>query len=243
MLIEVEGVIISDVDYGNTSKIINVFTKEYGIIGIHAQGVKSLKSPLRTKTLKFTYGKFYIYYKEDKLSKLKDVDTINNLTNIKNDIELFSYLSYVTELTGQVAKQNKDKEIYNIYISTIIKMNEKQNPLILTNILELKMLDYLGVHLNLESCIKCGSKKNIVTLDADEGGYICSNCYKNEPILSKKAIQLIRMYYLIDINTITKIDIKKETSDEINQFIDKYYERYTGLYLKSKNFLKTINKL
>ena len=243
MISKFEGIIVNEIPYGDNSKIINIFTKEHGLVGVIAHGVKSLKNPLRTKTLKFTYGYFHMVYNENKLSKLVDVDIIDNLKNIKNDIELISYMSYITELTYQVAKQNDDENIYNIYIATVLKLNEKQNPIILTNIIELKLLDYLGVGLNLDSCIKCGNKHNIVTLDPDEGGYICQKCYTNEKIISPKAIQLIRMYYLIDINSITKIDIKQEVRDEINYFLDKYYERYTGLYLKSKEFLKTINKL
>ena len=31
--------------------------------------------------------------------------------------------------------------------------------------------------------------------------------------------------------------------DEINDFLDDYYDRYTGLYLKSKKFLKTLESL
>ena len=50
------------------------------------------------------------------------------------------------------------------------------------------------------------------------------------------------MYYLIDINSISNISISKEITDEINYFLDKYYERYTGLYLKSKDFLKKMIK-
>ena len=240
MIQKVEGIIISETPYGETSKIINVLTKEYGVIGIIAKGVKSLKSPLRTKTLKFTYGFFHIYYKQDKLSTLTDVDIIDNLRNIKEDMELISYLTYITDLTYQVTKQNNDPEIFTLYKNVVLKLNEKMDPLILTNIIELKYLDFLGVGLSLDSCIKCGNKKNIVTLDPDEGGYICKDCYTNEKILSPISIKLIRMYYLIDIPSITKISIKKENASEINYFLDKYYERYTGLYLKSKEFLNKI---
>lgn len=243
MISKYEGIIITETPYGDNSKIINVLTKDKGIIGIMCSNVKSIKNPLRTKTLKFTYGYFHINYNENKLSKLVDVDIIDNLTNIRGDIELISYMSYITDLTYQVVKQNNDLDIFNIFISTVLKLNEKKNPLILTNILELKYLDYLGVGLNLDSCVKCGSKKNIVTLDPDEGGYICQNCYTNERILDPKSIKLIRMYYLIDINSISDISIKKETANEINYFLDKYYERYTGLYLKSKDFLKKLNNL
>lgn len=243
MLEKYEGIIITETPYGDNSKIINVLTKERGLIGIMCNNVKNIKNPLRTKTLKFTYGYFHIKYHENKLSKLVDVDIINNLKNIRNDIELISYMSYITDLTYQVVKQNNDSQIYSIYISTVLKLNEQKNPLILTNILELKYLDYLGVGLNLTSCIKCGSTKNIVTLDSDEGGYICQNCYTNEKLLSPKSIKLIRMYYLIDINSISDINIKSQTANEINYFLDKYYERYTGVYLKSKDFLKKINSL
>lgn len=243
MISKYEGIIITETPYGDNSKIINVLTKEKGIIGIMCSNVKSIKNPLRTKTLKFTYGYFHINYNENKLSKLVDVDIIDNLSNIKNDIELISYMSYITDLTYQVVKQNNDIDIYDIFISTVIKLNEKKNPLILTNIIELKYLDYLGVGLNLDSCVKCGSKKNIVTLDPDEGGYICQNCYTNERILDPKSIKLIRMYYLIDINSISDIKISTSIAQEINYFLDKYYERYTGLYLKSKDFLKKLNSI
>ena len=41
MLQEVEGFILTETPYGETSKIINVLTKEYGIIGIMCNGAKS----------------------------------------------------------------------------------------------------------------------------------------------------------------------------------------------------------
>jgi DNA repair protein RecO (recombination protein O) len=243
MINKYEGIIITETPYGDNSKIINVLTKEKGIIGIMCSNVKSIKNPLRTKTMKFTYGYFHINYNENKLSKLVDIDIINNLTNIKEDIELISYMSYITDLTYQVVKQNNDLNIFNIFINTVLKINEKKNPRILTNIIELKYLDYLGVGLNLDSCVKCGTKKNIVTLDPDEGGYICQSCYTNEKILDSKSIKLIRIYYLIDINSISDINIKDNIANEINYFLDKYYERYTGLYLKSKDFLKKLKNI
>ena len=243
MISKFEGIVITETPYGDNSKIINILTKEKGIVGVMCNNAKSIKNPLRTKTIKFTYGYFHLNYNENKLSKLIDVDIIDNLSNIKNDIELISYASYLNELTYQVTKQNDEPEIFNIFINTLLKLNEKQNPQILTNILELKYLDFLGVGLNLEHCINCGDKKNIITIDPDEGGYICSECYTNQKILSPKAIKLIRMYYLINISSITSIKIDAQVANEINYFIDKYYERYTGLYLKTKDFLKKISKL
>ena len=106
MLKEVKGIIVSETNYGETSKIVNILTKD-GIIGCIAKGAKGLKSPLRSYTQKFTFGSFMIYYKEDKLSLIKSVDVIDELSLIKKDLVLISYLSYISDLTYQIMKINK----------------------------------------------------------------------------------------------------------------------------------------
>lgn len=240
---EIEGFIISEVPYKDTSKIINIFTKE-GLIGCVAKGAKSLKSNLRVNTTKFTYGKFIIKGTNDKLNTLIEANVINELKNIKSDLLAVSYLSYIVDLTYQIIKQAYDTEnLYNLFISTILKLNESLNPKVICNIYEIKVLDYLGVGINFNSCSKCGNTKNIVTINGDAGGYLCSNCYTNEIIYDTKTIKMFRMYYLIDINTISDLKISEEVINNIDHFINTYYDRYTGLYLKSKKFLKDINKL
>ncbi len=243
MITKVEGMIINETPYGDTSIIIQIFTKEYGILGVMCKGVKSLKSRLRALTIKFTYGSFYIYKKEGKLSLLKDVDLLDEFKKIKNDILLIGYLNYITELTTQVYKQNSTSILYELYISAVKKLNEGKDPLVITNILELKFLTYLGVGLELDSCILCGNKTNIVTLDADEGGFVCQNCYTNQLLVTTKTIKLIRMYYYVEIDSISELKISEEVVKEINFFINRYYERYTGLFLNSKKFLSKMLEL
>ena len=126
---------------------------------------------------------------------------------------------------------------------SLIKIEEGLNPMAITNILELKYLDYLGVSPSIDACAHCGSNKQIITLSSDAGGYICRECYQNEPIVSEKTIKMIRMFYYVDIKNITKLDVSKEVSSEINRFLDDYYDRFTGLYLKSKDFIKKINQI
>lgn len=242
MIEAIEGIVISEVAYGETSKIINIFTRSFGIVGIICKGAKSMKSRLRAVTTKFTYGTFNVYYKKDKLSNLISVDVINNLTNIKQNILLIGYLNFLTELATQVYKQNNNEDIYNLYIKAILKIESGLDPAIMTNILELKLLDYLGVNLELNRCVKCGNKENIVTIDPLQGGFICSTCHKDEEILDCKIIKMIRMYYYVEIDSISKIDIKYDISHKIDLFLNNYYEKYTGLYLNSKKFLDSLKK-
>ena len=240
MLSEVEGYILSETSYGETSKIINVWTKEYGIIGIMCKGAKSLKSKNRVSTMRFSYARFNIYLKQGKLSTLISADVINPFKKIRSDITLIGYISYLTELTEQVIKQNNDSSLYDDFINSILKIEDGLDPLVITNILEIKYLEKLGVLFNLDECVLCGSKNNIVTIDSDKGGFICLNCLTNEVIVDKKVIKMLRMYYYINIKSITNIKVEDNIKNTINKFLDMYYDRYTGLYLNSKNFLKNV---
>ena len=242
VITKVEGFIVKTTNYGETSLVIELFTKEYGLIGIMGKGVKSLKSKLRAATMKFTYGFFYIYYKEGKLSILKDVDIIDPFYHIHEDITLIGYVNYIAELSYQVYKESESQDIYPLMISSLKKLNEGLNPLVLTNILEMKYLPYLGVGIDLSGCVKCGNPFDIVTIDGDVGGLLCKNCYTTQRIVKKKTIQLLRIYDQISIPSINKLDIKKENIEEINRFLNVYYNRYTGMYLQSKDFLQKLSQ-
>ncbi len=240
MIKEIEGIVVSETNYSESSKILNVITKD-GIIGLMAKGARRLKSPLRIYAQKFIYAKFQIYYKKDKLSILSSADIIDNLETIKKDIVLIGYMSYISDLISQTMKQNFDANLYKIYIDSILKLNEELNPKIICNITELKVLDYLGVGINFDSCVKCGNNKNIKNICADSGGYLCQQCHNIASYnYSNNTIKMLRMYYLVEISSITELKISDKVVNEINQFITNYYERYTGLYLKSKEFLETV---
>lgn len=242
MIREIEGIVISEQDYKESSKIVKIITKE-GIISVIAKGSRKLKSDLRISTTKLTYGLFTMYYKEDNLSTLTSVDIIDNFKNIKKDIIKISYASYLLDLAVQVIKQNKCDDVYNLLIDSLKKIDEGFDSMVITNILELKYLDYLGVMPIIDECSLCGSKQSIATISGSNGGYICNNCLTNETIVDHKTIKLIRMFCYVDISKISKLEISDKVKLEINTFLEDYYDKYTGLYLKTKDFLKNLNKI
>jgi DNA repair protein RecO (recombination protein O) len=115
--------------------------------------------------------------------------------------------------------------------------------MVITNILELKYLDYLGVSPLLDSCSICGSKTDIVTLSHTSNGLICKSCKTNEKIYDLKTIKYLRMYKYLDVSKITKIDMDKNIIEEINRFLNEYYEHHTGIYLNSKKFIDDLRKI
>lgn len=239
---DIEGIVISEKPYSETSKLVKILTEE-GTIDLLAKGARTLKSDLRVSTTKMTYGVFHMHYKENKLSTLNSVDIIDNFKNIKKDINKISYASYIMELSLDVIKQNINPNIFRILISSLKKIDDGEDIELITNILEIKYLEYLGVMPVIDGCAICGSKTSIATISSTRGGYICNSCLTNEKIVDKKTIKLLRMLYYVNIDNIESINISNKIKKELNDFIDEYYDFYTGLYLKSKSFLKNLNKI
>lgn len=238
-IISTDGIVVSSIPFKESSRIINILTKDMGIVGCIVKGCKSLKSKLRLPSEKFAYGTFHFYYKENGLSTLIEADIKNYFINIKSDIVKISYMSYLCELATNVYKESNNSEVYDILISALLKIEDNFDPKIITNIVEIQYLSYIGISLCLDSCVNCGSTK-VVTLSTSRGGYLCSNCRNSEPILDGKILKLLRLYNYVDISKISNLDIDIEVSNAIDKIISEYYEDYSGVSTKSKKFLKEI---
>ena len=55
--------------------------------------------------------------------------------------------------------------------------------------------------------------------------------------------KMLRMYYYVEMKSISKLSVSEVVKNDINDFLNHYYERYTGMYLKSKEFLEKIKNL
>ena len=60
MIRKVTGIVISTVDYKESSKIVNIFTEDEGIIGVLSKGCKTMKSKLRAVSTPLSQGTFYL---------------------------------------------------------------------------------------------------------------------------------------------------------------------------------------
>ena len=111
---KVEGIVIGETNYSESSKILNILTEKYGIIGVMSKGCRKMKSKLRGVSRKMIYADFHIYYKENGLSTLIGVDLKNSFSNILTDLTRVSYASYIIDLVNQVGKENPSCQIFPI---------------------------------------------------------------------------------------------------------------------------------
>lgn len=248
---KIEGIIIGEQLYGESSKILKIFTKKYGLISVISKGCRRPKSQLRIASSTLVYANFDMNYKENKISILLGADILDLFKNIildYSDLTKKTYVFVILSLTVQVINQKGITQeeivsIYDICINSIKKIDEGFDPFVIFDIVRLKFLEFLGVKPSLDCCSNCGECNNIVTFSSSCYGFICSSCYNNEPLVSKSSIKMLRMLYYVDIEKIRKLELTKEEKEEIDEFLNVYYEEHTGVYLNIKDKLKVISKL
>lgn len=230
----VEGIILSETNYSETSKILNILTNKYGLIGVLSKGSRNIKSKLRGISMKLVYAEFTINYKEKKLSNLIEGNLINSFKNIMTDYNKMKYANNSVNLILNVLKENNHKNLYNILKDTLIKIDEGFNPEIMYLILSIKVLDYLGVKPDFLTCISCNSN-DILTFDLTIPGSVCKNCYHDTYLFQSNTLKLLKLFQTLEINKLSKLNISSnKVIEELKYFLKEYYDSYTGIYYNLK---------
>lgn len=246
MLQKCEGIVIRTTDYGETNKIVTLYTREWGKVGVMARGAKRPKSRLAAVTQHFSYGHFVVY-RSTGLGTLQQADLISSYRRIREDIFLTAYASYIVELLDRSTQDTTPNPyLFQHLQQTLQYMAEGYDPEIIMNIFEVKMLAVLGITPELTKCVSCSTNEGIFAFSIRKAGIICSNCFSKDDYhlkVSQATIKLLKVFYYFDLSRLGSISVKEHTKQQLRKVIDTYYEEYSGLYLKSKRFLDQIDNL
>ncbi|WP_251555026.1 DNA repair protein RecO [Neobacillus muris] len=245
MLQKCEGIVIRTTDYGETNKIVTIYTREWGKIGVMARGAKKPNSRLSSISQLFTYG-YFLVQRGTGLGSMQQGEIITSMRSITEDLFLTAYASYIVELTDKCTEEKKPNPFhFELLYQTLNYMNEGFDPDVLMNIYEMKMLNVLGLYPTLNQCSVCGNTDGHFSFSIREGGFICHRCIGKDPYhfkITPATVKLLRLFYYMDLSRLGNISVKDQTKAELKQVISAYYDEYSGLHLKTKKFLDSMDK-
>ncbi|RFU65744.1 DNA repair protein RecO [Peribacillus glennii] len=246
MLEKCEGIVIRRTDYGESNKIITLYTREWGKTGAMARGANKPNSRLSAVTQLFYYG-YFLVQASSGLGSLQQGETVNSMRSIREDIFATAYASYIVELLDKSVEDKKPNPfLFELLYQTLNYINEGYDAEVLKYIFEMKMLQVNGLAPMLNQCAVCGETEGEFSFSLREGGFICHRCVHKDPYhfkISPSAVKLLRLFYYFDLARLGNISVKPETKKELQRVIDAYYDEYSGLQLKSKKFLKQLDKM
>ncbi|WP_088008000.1 DNA repair protein RecO [Indiicoccus explosivorum] len=245
MLSQLEGIVIRARPYGETNKIVTLFTRDAGKITAMARGAKKPASRLAAVTQPFTHGSFTVF-KGKGMGTLQHGDRLESYRHLRGDIVATAYASYITELIDKLTEQDEPQPgIYEILFQALHAIEEEYDPEAIALFVEWKMLPVAGLTPTLHQCANCGATEGEFAFSFQELGFLCHRCFHVDPYiirLSPALVKVIRTLYSVPIERVGSLKLKKESKQLLKTIIRTVYEEQAGIRLKSRQFLEQLER-
>lgn len=246
LLEKISGIIIRTQDYGETHKIVTIFSKKLGIFSALARGAKKPRSRMAAVTQPFIYGDYLVYVRKG-LSTMQQGEIIHANRAIREDILKTAYATYIGELSYRLIEQKKPVPmIYDEFLRTLKWIAEKDHIEIPIMMYELKCYQEGGIAPILNRCVRCGQTNEPFLFSVAEGGLLCDDCKQLDPYatpLPKKVAKLLYLLATISLDQVGSINVKPENQQLMRRLLDLYYDQYGGYQIRSKKVLYQLLRL
>jgi DNA repair protein RecO (recombination protein O) len=153
-IIKTEAVVLSKLNYGDSSSIVTLFTKEYGKLSAMLKGGRNPKSKLSLIVDPINYLEVIFYNNPSRdLQILSSADIKAHFPKIKDDLDKLKYAHSVIELVKNLSVEHEvNKKLFSGIIRILELMGEgKENPAVSFGRFFLFFLKELGYEFQLKT--------------------------------------------------------------------------------------------
>jgi DNA repair protein RecO (recombination protein O) len=225
-IIKTEAIVLSKMNYGDTSNILSVYSREYGKLSVIIKGARSPKSKSGYVADPPNQVQIVIYKKDTRdIQILSSIDLISHFSHLKEDIDKLKYSFAIIELVKKLTPEHETNvRLFNglSRILSLIDSSKGKNQILFGRFF-LFFLKEIGYEVQLDKCVSCGTS-NLVGENLAYNfdlGILCTNCsYKNRTDF-KLSQELFD--YLLCLNNNKSADIYSEfTLDKAIIFMERY---------------------
>ncbi|HRP02922.1 MAG TPA: DNA repair protein RecO [Candidatus Kapabacteria bacterium] len=232
------GIVINSIKYGDSSKIITAFTKDYGKLAFIAKGARNTKSKFGAALEALTISEFTFYNKVNSdLLLLSNADIIkSNVKLIKDNGKLLTGLMTAEAVNNTQEKRNINSTLYQLFEDLIYKLNDCQNePFHLFNLFMFNLSQIMGFAIN---------RFEILPLNADYFIDLADASISNERPISKDYYkfnydEITYFYNLFFTENVIEYKLTKSST----QYFYDFWVRFFSFHLERKFSLKSANLL
>lgn len=236
-IIKTEAIVLSKINYSESSLIVSLFTKSNGLTSAIIKGGRRPKSKLASVVDVLNHLQIILYKKEARdIQIISSADLISHYPKIKSKIELSGYAFAICELIKNLLVENESNELVFNGLVRILSLidNEIEPPEVLFGRFLIFFVKEIGYEINLETCELCTAELNpdMKSIYYSTAGFICSKCGEGKNLNNS---ELFNYLYCL------------KNKKNVNSFSERIYK--TGIqflisYLKSHiDSFKGLNSL
>lgn len=241
-----EGLIIKEMNVGESDRLVTLFTRDYGIIRAFAAGAKNIKSKKGAATSLLTYGSFTILKKKDSY-RIYEATPIRMFFNFGNDLETLFLSQYFCELAYCFGEENSpNEELLRLILNSLHFVLEGiKSPKLIKAVTELRIASICGYTPNLIACCECGCfEAATMFFDLQNGSLCCFECNQNSggiPI-NKTVLSAMRHIVYSDFNKLYSFEIPEAQAEALSKITESYITLQTEHSFRTLELFNSIKE-
>ncbi len=244
-IVKTEAIVIKEMNYSESSKIVTLFSLKKGKVRVIAKGSRRIKNKFSNAVNLFNYLKIIYYEKEGKeLYTLSEADLIESYSNIQSDVKTFAYASLFVEIIDRgTSAFDSNSYIFYLLLNYLQTINKSKKPQEITTLFLIKFLSLIGIQPILDHCVKCGAREVMNIMDIAGGGLICGRCKEKNKSYERMNEGMVKtMQKTIDekIPRLTILKVPEKQLQKLSNILMKYYSYHLEGSFKSLEFLKKL---
>jgi DNA repair protein RecO (recombination protein O) len=242
MIVKTDAIVLRSRKYRETSKILNLYTKEFGKLSVIAKGARGPKSKFGAALQPMNHV-CAVLYKHDQreLHLLSQCDGITRFPNLTEDLDKFAAAMSIMELLEFVAHdEERNDQLFDLALGSLRAINEApKNARNIQYYFELHLSDVLGFRPNFHTCLSCGKHldaEHVGTkggeLRLGNGGVLCSGCSENavsRVAISFGALRILQRFQeTTESGNVTQTKLTEHQMEEVGTMLRQYLESHVG---------------
>ena len=189
---KLQAFVLSNSDYGESDRIVSLFTLEHGRIKGFARGARNSRKRFGPALETFARIDLQLNYK-DGLSSLRNADVITLYSGIRSVLGAIARALYTCELVECLTPEGHPlPRLYRLLAAYLEHLDSGIIDDIDRRMFEINLLNILGYRPSLDGCSRCGSDFDSRGALMQQGGeLVCRFCAATGRAISPSALQLL----------------------------------------------------
>jgi len=186
-----KAVVLGSHKFAEADRVVILLTEQHGKVRAVARGVRKTRSSIGARLEPMSHVDISLRSGKD-LDTVSEVKLINVHHNLRGDYErLTQGLSMVEAVNKLTPDREPVAHLYEVLYRALHALDQRRSPLML-GAFYWRLLAIEGHSPQLEVCVACGEKSDVVTFDVAQGGIHCISCRSGVP-LSFGALDIMKM--------------------------------------------------
>lgn len=246
-----EAIVLRSLDYGESDRIVTLYTRDYGKIRGIAKGARRSRKRFANALELFCFSQIVFSRKgRDSLSLLEESHVYHHFENIRQNLEKTLMSSYLVDLTDQFTLEDKKSEkLFQLLYDFLEQINGGDCTEALLRFFEIRLLKQAGYQPVLDRCVACQAPLNgadVYQFQARAGGIRCSGCHLPGEVslpVSAGTVKTLLMGRDMDLTKVDRLVMSERSAQESRQMLAHFIRHLLGKELKSHQVLTQIRKI